>query len=317
MKGEVCKGTATEQESFLQQSISAKTRLNRGDRDGNEPAAPPLPPERLRPRRVPAPRLRALPPLPRCEAPGGSGCSLLALRSRSSSFFPPAGSRLDIVNTSPVSSRHGRACRSCHGDAMTARGGCPLGEGRQGKSLGDASPGAPLDTCRDRAIPGLAVGRKGCPGGRAGRGEAGGTGRGPLPPQRCRGGHGKRLCSPSARTPFPPCLFASLPPSLLASFPPRGGSAVPWALPRPAAGHRQAGESREQKAGPEPEGSDLARGLLYPPGPPRQAGEAHGVRGGGWGGAGAFPSRPQPRRPPGSERGAERFTLGEGMWFRY
>lgn len=114
-----------------------------------------------------------------------------------------------------------------------------------------------------------------------------------------------------------PHSLPSLPLCILASFPPRGGSAVPRALPRPAAGHRQAGESREQKAGPEPEGSDLARGLLYPPGPPRQAGEAHGVRGAGWGGAGAFPSRPRPRRPPGSERGAERFTLGEGMWFRY
>lgn len=69
MKGEVCKGTATEQESFLKQSISAEARVNRGDRDGNEPAAPPVPPERLRPRQVPAPRLRAPPPLPGARLP--------------------------------------------------------------------------------------------------------------------------------------------------------------------------------------------------------------------------------------------------------
>lgn len=262
MKGEVCKGTATEQESFLQQSISAKTRLNRGDRDGNEPAAPPLPPERLRPRRVPAPRLRALPPLPRCEAPGGSGCSLLALRSRSSSFFPPAGSRLDIVNTSPVSSRHGRACRSCHGDAMTARGGCPLGEGRQGKSLGDASPGAPLDTCRDRAIPGLAVGRKGCPGGRAGRGEAGGTGRGaattPAVPRRTR--QAALLAQrPHSLPSLPLCILASFPPCLLPSprrqrravGAPQAGSGAPAGGGEPGAkGRAGAGGKRPRPGAP-------------------------------------------------------------------
>lgn len=231
---------------------SGRPRWERTRGSPGAPGAAPAPPGP----RAPAPGAAAA---PRCEAPGGSGCSLLALRSRSSSFFPPAGSRLDIVNTSPVSSRHGRACRSCHGDAMTARGGCPLGEGRQGKSLGGASPGAPLDPCRDRAIPGLAVGRKGCPGGRAGRGEAGGTGRGPLPPQRCRGGYGKRLCSPSARTPFPPCLLASLHPCLLpsprrqrrAAGAPQAGSGAPAGGGEPGAkGRAGAGGKRPRPGAP-------------------------------------------------------------------